>query len=162
MLDLNVVFDESVKDSPVTIELNEVTMAKALDIILKIYKYSFEQVDNRTILVYADNPTNRPRFETLMVKTFYLGNLTSQQARTALTRSSPAGRQIASLDQPNNARWKYDHRQGDGDRAATGPGHSRQSRQEQERGRARCRRSTRSLTIHCSSLATRSSRPPSM
>lgn len=100
-LDLNVVFDESVKDSPVTIELNEVTMAKALDIILKIYKYSFEQVDNRTILVYADNATNRPRFETLMVKTFYLGNLTSQQARTALTALLPAGRQIASLDQPN-------------------------------------------------------------
>jgi len=101
-LDLNVVFDESVKDSPVTIELNEVTMAKALDIILKIYKYSFEQVDNRTILVYADNATNRPRFETLMVKTFYLGNLTSQQARTALTALLPAGRQIASLDQPNS------------------------------------------------------------
>ena len=76
-------------------------MAKALDIILKIYKYSFEQVDNRTILVYADNATNRPRFETLMVKTFYLGNLTSQQARTALTALLPAGRQIASLDQPN-------------------------------------------------------------
>ncbi|MEY3284595.1 MAG: hypothetical protein RIR86_2608 [Acidobacteriota bacterium] len=102
-LNLNVVFDESVKDSPVSIELNDVTLAKSLDIILKIYKYSFEQVDNRTILVYADNPTNRPRFETLMVKTFFLGNLTSQQARTALTSLLPAGRQIVSIDQPNNA-----------------------------------------------------------
>jgi len=102
-LNLNVVFDESVKDTPVSIELKDVTIAKSLDIILKIYKYSFEQVDNRTILVYADNPTNRPRFETLMVKTFFLGNLTSQQARTALTSLLPAGRQIVSIDQPNNA-----------------------------------------------------------
>ncbi|MFZ4987123.1 MAG: FecR domain-containing protein, partial [Blastocatellia bacterium] len=100
-LNLNVVFDETVKDSPVTIDLKEVTLAKALDIILKIYKYSFEQVDNRTILVYADNPTNRPRFETLMVKTFFLGNLTSQQARTALTALLPAGRQIVPIEQPN-------------------------------------------------------------
>jgi general secretion pathway protein D len=100
-LDLNVVFDESVKDTPITIELNHVTLAKSLDIILKIYKYSFEQVDYRTILVYADNATNRPRFETLMVKTFYLGNLTSQQARTALTALLPAGRQVAAIDQPN-------------------------------------------------------------
>ncbi|NDD65237.1 MAG: hypothetical protein EBZ36_14865, partial [Acidobacteria bacterium] len=100
-LNLNVVFDESVKDAKITIDLKEVTLAKALDIILKIYKYSFEQVDNRTILVYADNPTNRPRFETLMVKTFFLGNLTSQQARTALTALLPAGRQIVPIEQPN-------------------------------------------------------------
>lgn len=101
-LNLNIVFDETVKDTQVTIELNDVTLAKALDIILKIYKYSFEQVDNRTILVYADNATNRPRFEALMVKTFYLGNLTTQQARTALTALLPAGRQVAALDQPNS------------------------------------------------------------
>lgn len=100
-LNLNVVFDDSVKDAPISIDLKDVTLAKALDIILKINKYSFEQVDNRTILVYADNPTNRPRFETLMVKTFFLGNLTSQQARTALTALLPAGRQIVPIEQPN-------------------------------------------------------------
>ncbi len=102
-LGLNVVFDESVKDQPVTIELTEVTVAKALDIIFKTYKYSFEQVDRRTVLVYLDNPTNRPRFESLMVKTFYLGNITAQQARTALQPMLPPGRQLASLDAAQNA-----------------------------------------------------------
>ncbi len=102
-LGLNVVFDESVKDQPVTIELTEVTVAKALDIIFKTYKYSFEQVDRRTMLVYLDNPTNRPRFESLMVKTYYLGNITAQQARTALQPMLPPGRQMASLDQAQNA-----------------------------------------------------------
>ncbi|MGA1368715.1 MAG: FecR domain-containing protein [Blastocatellia bacterium] len=100
-LGLNVVFDESVKDLPLTIELVDVTFARALDILLRTYKFSFEQVDHRTILVYADNATNRPRFENLMVKTFYLSNLTSAQARTALTALLPAGRQIASVEQPN-------------------------------------------------------------
>ncbi|MBK9706532.1 MAG: hypothetical protein IPO77_05910 [Acidobacteria bacterium] len=101
LLGLNVVFDESVKDVPVTIELNDVTMAKALDIIFKTYKFSFEMVDRRTLLVYQDNPTNKPRFETMMIKTFYLGNITSNQARTALQAMLPPGRQIASMDQAN-------------------------------------------------------------
>lgn len=126
-LNLNVVFDESVKDSPVSIELNDVTIAKSLDIILKIYKYSFEQVDNRTILVYADNPTNRPRFETLMVKTFFLGNLTSQQADGA--DLTPSGRAADRLDRSTKQRGRQcDPRQGDRDRAAAGSGYSRQPR----------------------------------
>ncbi len=101
-LGLNVVFDETVKDVPVTVDLTEVTIAKALDIIFKTYKFTFEQVDRRTILVYVDNPTNRPKFENFLVKTFYLGNITAGQARNALAQMLPAGRQIASLDQGNN------------------------------------------------------------
>jgi general secretion pathway protein D len=100
-LGLNVVFDESVKDQPITIDLMDVTVAKALDIIFKTYKYSFEQVDRRTILVYLDNPTNRPKFESLLVKTFYLGNITGTQARTALQAMLPPGRQMATLEQGN-------------------------------------------------------------
>ncbi len=104
-LELNVVYDDSVKDSQVvdTVDLNNVTMAKALDIILRTYKFSFELVDRRTILVYADNGTNRPRFETLMVKTFYLGNVTANQARAALQIVLPPGRTMAPLDSGANS-----------------------------------------------------------
>jgi general secretion pathway protein D len=104
-LDLNVVYDDSVKDSQVidNLDLNNVTIAKALDIILRTYKFSFELVDRRTILVYADNGTNRPRFETLMVKTFYLGNVTANQARAALQIVLPPGRTMAPLDSGANS-----------------------------------------------------------
>jgi general secretion pathway protein D len=106
LLDLNVVYDDSVKDTQTindTIELENVTMAKALDIILKTYKYSFELVDRRTILVYADNGTNRPRFESLMVKPFYLSNITANQARAALQIVLPPGRTMAPLDSGANS-----------------------------------------------------------
>ena len=100
-LGLNVVYDESVKDVDVRdFELENVTFAKALDILFKTYKYTFEQVDRRTILVYQDNTTNRPRFENYLVKTFYLGNINAQQARGVLTSMLPPGRQIAVLDNP--------------------------------------------------------------
>jgi general secretion pathway protein D len=105
-LGLNVVYDDSVKDTQQIndpIDLESVTMAKALDIILRTYKFSFELVDRRTILVYADNGTNRPRFETLMVKPFYLNNVTANQARAALQVVLPPGRVMAPLDSGANS-----------------------------------------------------------
>ncbi len=98
-LGLNVVFDETVKDTlKVTVDLQDVTLARALDIILMQNKMIFEQVDRRTIFVYMDNGTNRQRFEKLMIKTFYLGNINANTARSTLTQLLPAGRAMASVD----------------------------------------------------------------
>src|SRR5262249_16916262 len=55
-LDLNVLFDESVRAaSKVSVDLHGVTMAKAFDLVLLQYKMTFQQVDRKTILVYANN-----------------------------------------------------------------------------------------------------------
>src|SRR5262245_4437366 len=97
-LGLNVVFDDSVKDDKVNVEMDDVTPAKALDIILLQKKHAFEQVDRRTIFVYPDNGTNRPRFEKFLIKTFYLGNISAQTAKTVLAAMLPPGRQTASVD----------------------------------------------------------------
>src|SRR5262245_2760166 len=98
-LGLNVVFDDQVKNGDkVTIELTDVTTAKALDIIMMQKKYTLEQVDRRTIFIYPDNTTNRPRFEKMLVKTFYLSNIGAIQARTVLTGMLPPGRQIVNFD----------------------------------------------------------------
>lgn len=105
-LGLNVVFDDSIKDSTLLIDsfqLENVTMARALDILLRTYKCSFEQVDRRTILIYAENGTNRQRFESLMVKPFYLKNVSANQARTALTVVLPPGRTMATLESGANS-----------------------------------------------------------
>ncbi|MGH9832844.1 MAG: cohesin domain-containing protein [Blastocatellia bacterium] len=103
-LGLNVVFDDTVKSGEkVTVDLQDVTLAKALDIILMQKKHTFEQVDRRTIFVYPDNGTNRPRFEKLLIKTFYLGNINANTARGTLTQLLPAGRPIAVVDNPGGA-----------------------------------------------------------
>ncbi|HMV86223.1 MAG TPA: cohesin domain-containing protein [Blastocatellia bacterium] len=98
-LDLNVLFDDQVKDDKVSVDMNDVTLAKALDNILFMKKYTFEQMDRRTIIVYQDNPTNKPRFEKLMVKAFYLGNINANQARGVINLALGAGRQVQALDQ---------------------------------------------------------------
>jgi general secretion pathway protein D len=106
-LGLNVVYDDSIKeglDLKDAIDLENVTMAKAMDIILRANKCSFELVDRRTILVYLDNGgTTRQRYETLMVKPFYLNNVTANQARAALQIALPPGRTMAPLESGANS-----------------------------------------------------------
>ncbi len=101
-LELNVLFDESFKNDPnFRFKLSNVTMARALDLALAQTRHTFEQVERRTILIYADNPTNRQRVEQMLVKTFYLGNADLEQARTLLQAISGAQHQVIPVKQIN-------------------------------------------------------------
>jgi len=97
-LNLNILFDDAVKDEKIGVDMSDVTLTKAFDNILFMKKMTFEQLDRRTIIVYMDNPTNKPRFEKLMVKAFYLGNINAAQARNAVTLALGTGRQVQTLD----------------------------------------------------------------
>ena len=101
-LELNVLFDESFRnDTNFRVKLNNVTMARALDLVFLQSHHVFEQVDRRTILIYSDNATNRQRYEQMMVKTFYLGNADLEQARTMLQAVAGAQHQVLPVKQLN-------------------------------------------------------------
>lgn len=101
-LGLNVVFDESFRDvNKFSLSLTDVTPARALDILLLQTKNIFEQVDRRTIMVYADNPANRQRLEKLLVKTFYLGNTDLNETRDIVQANLGAQRQVKISKQLN-------------------------------------------------------------
>jgi general secretion pathway protein D len=94
-LNLNVIFDETFTDkSKVSLSLNDVTLANALDMVLMQYKLTFEQVDRRTIFVYPDTPVNRQRLEKLMIKTFYLNNADINETRTLVQAHLGPQRQV--------------------------------------------------------------------
>ena len=101
-LELNVLFDESFRnDTNFRVKLHNVTMARALDLVLLQSHHLFEQVDRRTILIYGDNATNRQRYEQMMVKTFYLGNADLEQARTMLQAVAGGQQQVIPVKQLN-------------------------------------------------------------
>jgi general secretion pathway protein D len=102
-LEFNIVFDESFKDSnKFALALNDVTAAKAFDIVLLQSKHIFEQLDRRTIMIYADNPQNRQRLEKLLVKTFYLSNAEPNEAR-AIVQSNLGGQRQVNVSKQLNA-----------------------------------------------------------
>src|SRR3712207_6057648 len=69
------------------------TPARALDYVFLSNGLSFQKLDRRTILV-ADQ-SKRPMYQQLVLRTFYLYNITPDDARTLLTGALPAnaGRQ---------------------------------------------------------------------
>ena len=101
-LGLNVIFDESFKDEPkFRFKAQNLTLASAFDMILVQTKHLFEQMDRRTILIYADTPANRQRYEQLLVKTFYLGSADANDVKTTMHQMIGAQRQIAVVKQLN-------------------------------------------------------------
>jgi general secretion pathway protein D len=97
-LELNVLFDESVRvQNNVQMELREVTVAKAFDLVLRLNKMTFQQVDRKTVLIYANNQQTRQNFEEAVVKSFYLGNIKMADARGVVNALLP-GRPIAVIE----------------------------------------------------------------
>ena len=89
-LDLNVLFDsESFRSSQkVSIELKNVTAAKALDYIFLQQNLFFQKVGPRTILVAVQN--RRQNFQQLILRTFYLANADPTEVQKTIVSAIPA------------------------------------------------------------------------
>jgi len=112
---LNVVFDNLAltqikNNNTFSIELRDVTPAKALEIILETNGLMYTQEDTRTIVVASDNPQSRMRYEKQAVKTFYIKNAELDTVKQALastigTKQTVASKQLNALivrDTPAN------------------------------------------------------------
>ncbi|HEX8557351.1 MAG TPA: secretin N-terminal domain-containing protein [Pyrinomonadaceae bacterium] len=116
-LSLNVVFDQNFSQvkRQVNIRWKDITPARALDYVFLANGLFFQKLDRRTILV-ADQ-SKRPMYQQLVLRTFYLYNISPSEARQLLTGALPAnaGRQpqfienkttnsITVRDTPENVR----------------------------------------------------------
>ena len=62
---LNVVFDDSVKNKKVTIELERVSIREAIEAILESIESQVKMKDDHTLLIFADTPENREKYADL-------------------------------------------------------------------------------------------------
>lgn len=74
---LNVLFDPDYNSRRISIELNGVTLYQALEIVALESKTFWRPVTPNTVFVAADTPAKRKELEQSVVKTFYLGNVSS-------------------------------------------------------------------------------------
>jgi general secretion pathway protein D len=72
---INVLFDPDYTSRRIKIELNNVSLEEALEIIALESKTFWRPVTPNTIFVASDNPAKRKDVEQSVIKTFYLGNL---------------------------------------------------------------------------------------
>ncbi len=71
---INVTYDQSFQDRAYTVELSGVTLEQALNQIMRANSLFYKVLDERTIMVVADNPANRAKYEEQVVRTFYLSH----------------------------------------------------------------------------------------
>jgi general secretion pathway protein D len=71
---INVIFDPQLKDENVTIVVTNMEFQRALETLMRQENHFYKVIDERTILVAADNPANRKTYEDLVIRTFFLSN----------------------------------------------------------------------------------------
>ena len=74
---INVIFDPDYKPQKINIELNDVTLREAFDLVALQSKTFWQPASTNTIFVAADTPSKRKDMQNTVMKTFYLHNLTT-------------------------------------------------------------------------------------
>jgi len=69
---INFVFDQSVKEVNVTLDLKDITFYTALQLLLETTKHSYKFVDNRTLLIFTDTKDRHSQLTPIVIKTFQL------------------------------------------------------------------------------------------
>ncbi|MBN8241240.1 hypothetical protein JF541_18955 [Marinobacter hydrocarbonoclasticus] len=69
---INVIFDDAVKDMPVTLDIDSLDFYQALDLVLQMSRHYFKVVDSKTIIVYPDSKDKRAQYEELMLRAVQL------------------------------------------------------------------------------------------
>ncbi|HVS63012.1 MAG TPA: secretin N-terminal domain-containing protein [Thermoanaerobaculia bacterium] len=97
---INVLFEPSLRDAPISIRLNQVTAQDALEIVMRTAGHFYKVLDEHSILVIPDTPQNRRKYEDLMIQTFFLSNWDVRDAMQML-RSLVESRRIAANESLN-------------------------------------------------------------
>jgi general secretion pathway protein D len=74
---VNVLFDTDYKPQKINIELNDVTLREAFDMVAVQSKTFWQATSTNTILVAADTPAKRKEIQATSMKTFYLRNVST-------------------------------------------------------------------------------------
>ncbi|HUP24909.1 MAG TPA: secretin N-terminal domain-containing protein [Thermoanaerobaculia bacterium] len=97
---INILFDPSLRDQALPIQLREVDAQNALEILMRTAGHFYKVLDTQSIIVVPDTPQNRRKYEDLIIQTFFLSNAEVKDVMTML-RSLVDSRKIAGNEQLN-------------------------------------------------------------
>lgn len=69
---LNILFDEGLKNAPVTLYAEGVTVKQALELLTATTETFFKQIGPNTLLVAQESPQKRAQYDEFIIRTFYL------------------------------------------------------------------------------------------
>ena len=77
---INFVFDEGIKDAPISIFLENASFQQALDLLSNMNKLSTKNLNETTVLVYMSTPEKSKQYDDMVLRTFHLNYLDAKKA----------------------------------------------------------------------------------
>ncbi len=77
---VNFVFDEGIKDTPVSIFLENASFQQALELLNNMNKLSTKNLNETTVLVYQNTPDKSKQYEDMVLRTFHLNYMDAKKA----------------------------------------------------------------------------------
>ncbi|MES9866156.1 MAG: hypothetical protein ABW157_12520 [Candidatus Thiodiazotropha sp. LLP2] len=81
---INVVFDDAVKETPVTLFAHDVTFEQAINLLLMTTKTFYKEIGVNTVLVAPDTREKREQYEELIIKSFALRSIQAKEMASIL------------------------------------------------------------------------------
>ena len=81
---INILFDESFKDIPYSVDLTDRTFEQALNSLCLATKNFYRVIDESSLIIVPDLPAKRIQYELNAVKTFYLSNIRAEDLQASL------------------------------------------------------------------------------
>ncbi len=77
---INFIFDEGVKDQPVTVYLEDATFQQTLDLLTNMFKLGRKVANESTVIIYPKTPEKTKQYEDMTLRTFHLNYLEAKKA----------------------------------------------------------------------------------
>ena len=83
---VNINYDQQFQDRQYSVQLDDVTVAVALDQILMANQYFYKVLGRRNVIVVPDTPQKRLQYEDQVIRTFYISNADVLELSQLLTQ----------------------------------------------------------------------------
>ena len=77
---INFIFDEGVKDQPVTIFLENATFQQTMDLLANMHKLGRKVLNESTVIIYPKSPEKIKQYEDMVLRTFHLNHMEAKKA----------------------------------------------------------------------------------
>lgn len=77
---INFIFDEAVKDTPVSIYLENASFQQAFDLLTNMNKLGKKILNETTVIIYPKTPDKNKQYEDMVLRTFHLNYMDAKKA----------------------------------------------------------------------------------
>lgn len=107
---INFVFDQTVKENNISLDVEDVSFYTALRLLLEVSRHSYKVIDTKTVLIFADSRDRHLQFDELVIQTFQLQTVSATDM-SALIKSvlgNNQGSGSITINEINNTLIVYD------------------------------------------------------